>query len=81
MSDRFTDWTEPGSTEQVTPRQCSQCRHLRNRTLWTCDAFPNGIPAPILTNRFDHRNLYPGDHGVRFEPLPDAAETGDESSE
>jgi len=24
----------------------------------------------ILTNRHDHRKPYPGDHGIRFAPLP-----------
>jgi hypothetical protein len=58
-----------GDLNRVVPLQCSRCLHLRDHQLWTCDAFPNGIPALILTNSFDHRNAYPGDHGIRFEPI------------
>ena len=31
-----------------------------------CEAFPGGIPAEILGNRFDHCKSYPGDHGLKF---------------
>ena len=51
--------------------QCFRCRHLRvgdpqaeNR--YTCAAFPEGIPQEIITNRFDHRQPYPGDNEVRW---------------
>jgi hypothetical protein len=47
--------------------QCDGCLHklpgLR------CRAFGGGsIPGPILDNQVDHREAYPGDHGVRWEP-------------
>jgi len=32
-----------------------------------CSAFPRGIPAAIAERLFDHRQVYPGDGGVRFE--------------
>ncbi len=31
-----------------------------------CEAFPKGIPDEILVNQADHRNRYPGDHGLIF---------------
>jgi len=52
--------------------QCASCSHLHRDTddANVCDAFSDGIPAVIFTNRHDHRQPYPGDHGVRFAPLP-----------
>jgi len=58
------DW----NPDDLTISQCVACRH--NRYDGTCRAFPSGIPMVILTNRHDHREPYPGDHGVRFAPLP-----------
>jgi hypothetical protein len=71
VSERFTDWSTPGNVIVNRPRQCPDCRHLRDATAWACDAFPAGIPAAILTNRHDHTKPYPGDHGIRFEPIDD----------
>lgn len=65
MSEKFV-W-QPGDLKHVRPRQCSQCKHLRDGGRWTCDAFPSGIPSAILTNKFDHTKPYPGDRGIRFE--------------
>ncbi len=60
--------------------QCFQCRHYRGRAdapdrPYVCDAFPAppGIPQAILLGEHDHAKPFPGDHGVRFEPLPSAA--------
>ena len=56
--------------------QCVDCRHYhriprgeRHDQPRTCDAFPDGIPEPILYSRHDHREPYPGDHGIRFTPM------------
>jgi hypothetical protein len=50
---------------------CMNCLHFdfENRKSLTCRAFPNGIPEKILTNRADHRREYPGDHGLRYDPI------------
>lgn len=45
---------------------CWTCKHYREDV--SCAAFPNEIPADILTSEADHRKPYPGDHGIRFEP-------------
>jgi hypothetical protein len=51
---------------------CFECVHLHTGdpgTL-TCDAFPQGIPDPIYFEGVDHRQPFPGDHGIRWEPKP-----------
>lgn len=52
----------------IIPEQCLRCRHFR-RSIF-CDAFPDlpGIPGVILDNQADHRQPYPGDNGIRWEP-------------
>jgi len=55
--------------------ECMECRHLHrdpNATTNTCDAFPGGIPEPLILGQRLHRKPYPGDHGVRFEPAAPA---------
>jgi hypothetical protein len=49
---------------------CVACQRLRRpvRGRWACAAFPDKIPAPLLNASADHREPYPGDQGIRFEP-------------
>jgi antitoxin component HigA of HigAB toxin-antitoxin module len=52
--------------------QCSRCKHhivSKPGELPNCKAFPTQIPLSLLRNQHDHRKPYPGDHGIRFEPI------------
>ena len=48
---------------------CLACKHLDRdkENQHICNAFSEGIPDEIWTNRHDHHNPYPGDNGIRFE--------------
>ena len=48
-------------------RQCATCKHAIPMSL-ACKAYPNGIPKEIISGRWDHREHFPGDHGILYEP-------------
>jgi len=47
--------------------QCLECKHYTG--VKQCNAYPLEIPQVIYTGEHDHRKQYPGDNGIRFEPL------------
>ena len=49
--------------------QCLGCENFKNKKRFTCRAFPKGIPSKIISGNFDHTKPFPGDKGIRFEPL------------
>ncbi len=57
----------------ITEWSCLLCKHLHdvkpNKDARSCDAFPDIIPWCIVTGDCDHRESYPGDNGIRFEPI------------
>lgn len=64
-ADKFI--AQPGELQVL--GQCLGCK-WKSKKGNICDAFPAGIPDPIQWGEFDHRNEYPGDHGIRFEARP-----------
>ena len=60
--------------------RCERCRHYHGlapaldspvgepNPVPCCDAFPGGIPGPLLSGYYGHETPYPGDCGIRFEP-------------
>lgn len=55
-----------GTSQELTELQCTMCIHYRPGL--RCSAFPGGIPMRIVKEEFDHRNPYPGDHGIQWSP-------------
>jgi hypothetical protein len=45
---------------------CHTCTY-RHADLFTCKAFPEGIPVEVLVGRFLHVDPYDGDNGVQYK--------------
>jgi len=48
---------------------CWDCKHRSKPFDNTCDAYPKGIPMPILEGKNKHQNPYKNDNGIQFEPI------------
>ena len=61
------------------PFLCRYCERFAGTMLigtdtFTCDAYPDGIPDDIMTNRVDHRVPHDGDGGLTFVALPNRSD-------
>ena len=55
-----------------TPNQCNNCKNYigGGESTGFCKAFMDTeIPIIIMTGKYDHSVIYPGDNGIRFEPI------------
>ena len=46
---------------------CLDCKHWIANGV--CTAFMEGVPDSILLGDNDHRQPYPGDNGIQYEPI------------
>ncbi len=72
---KFVDSGVTGGSGTI-ENSCSRCKH-KHVGKTTCDAYPvdpPGRPMEIVEGEHDHTTPFPGDHGIRFEPLVDLVE-------
>ena len=57
---------------------CYRCKHLDTEISEKvrCAAFPDSVPMEIIMSQHDHTKPYPGDNGIRFEPIEDEQDNG-----
>jgi len=47
---------------------CLYCLHYNaEKSIFSCKAFPNGIPLDIASGQFNHHKAFKGDKGIRFK--------------
>lgn len=51
---------------EVTEWLCRTCKWWNGGRV--CRAFPDGMPEEIWTGKVEHREPYPGDNGIQYEP-------------
>ncbi len=61
-------FTIVGNPNDLKVSQCTFCAH-RSPDGTRCKAFPAGIPIELMHNEHDHRLEFPGDNGVRYQPI------------
>ncbi|MCJ7754171.1 MAG: hypothetical protein MUP13_06380 [Thermoanaerobaculales bacterium] len=61
-------FTIVGNPHELKVSQCTFCAH-RSPDGSACKAYPSGIPIELLYNEHDHRMGFPGDNGVRYQPI------------
>lgn len=60
---------------------CMTCIHFHREGPLSCDAFPERIPDVIWLEGNPHLTPVTGDHGIRYEPDPKFANSGDLKSD
>ena len=55
----------------IRKKSCLLCKHYNG--CMSCDAYPGGIPCPILSGDEKHDEPYPNDSGIQFEPIEDGS--------
>jgi hypothetical protein len=61
-------FTIVGHPNELKVSQCTFCSH-RSPDGTRCKAYPSGIPVELLYNEHDHRTAFPGDNGIRYQPI------------
>jgi len=61
-------FTIVGNPNELKVSQCTFCAH-RSPDGTRCKAYPSGIPVELLYNEHDHRMAFPGDNGIRYQPI------------